>query len=279
MFVCGGARIRPDRNEKRYHAALRKAARSGAVLGSLSTGTYLLARAGLLANYRCTIHWENRAAFREEFPSILCSDRIYEIDRDRVTCAGGTAAMDLMLHFMAERFGTDVVQDVANQFHHERIRDPQADQRGSHREVLAHLPGTLRAAISIMSEHVEEPLAIPEIARRIGVSLRHLERSFDKHLGTTPVGYYIHLRVEKARELLLYSDWPVIAVAVSTGFSSTTQMAAWFRRVIGTTPTGLRERRSERTREKIEAGLGPAGRVPVPAGRRIHAQRGQGTRR
>src|SRR5689334_9643232 len=100
VFVCGGARIRPDRNEKRYHAALRKAARSGAVLGSLSTGTYLLARAGLLANYRCTIHWENRAAFREEFPSILCSDRIYEIDRDRVTCAGGTAAMDLMLHFM-----------------------------------------------------------------------------------------------------------------------------------------------------------------------------------
>lgn len=245
LFVCGGLRIQPDRHEKRFHAALREAARAGIVVGSLSTGTYLLARAGLLSNHRCTIHWENRTAFREEFPDIECSDRIYEIDRGRVTCAGGTAAMDMVLHLISERCGQEVARDVANQFQHDRIRDAQCEQRGSHREVLGHLPEKLRETIALMLQHIEEPLPIPEIADRIGISPRHLQRSFDRYLGTTPVGYYIQLRIEKARELLIYSDWPVIDVAVSTGFSSTTHMASWFRRVIGTTPSGLREQASK----------------------------------
>jgi transcriptional regulator GlxA family with amidase domain len=275
LFVCGGLRIQPDKHEKQFHAALRKAARAGLVVGSLSTGTYLLARAGLLANHRCTIHWENRTAFREEFPDIQCTDRIYEIDRDRVTCAGGTAAMDMVLHFIAEKFGHELARDVANQFHHERIRDAQCDQRGSHREVLGHLPDKVREAITIMLHHIEEPLPIPEIARRVNVSPRHLERSFGRHLGTTPVAYYIQLRIEKARELLIYSDWPVIDVAVSTGFSSTTQMATWFRRVIGTTPTGLRERASKvagheeltiprgfRIEKRVDSDLVARGRLP-----------------
>jgi transcriptional regulator GlxA family with amidase domain len=116
LFVCGGLRIQsPD--ERRYLAVLRQAARSGIAVGSLSTGTYLLARAGLLLGYRCTIHWENRPAFREAFPDLRCTSKIYEIDRDRLTCSGGTASMDLMLHLIADRHGIDLARSVANQFH------------------------------------------------------------------------------------------------------------------------------------------------------------------
>src|SRR5437763_1479362 len=104
LFACGGLRIR-EADQKRYLAILRRAARRRIRIGSLSTGTYLLARAGLLTGYRCTIHWENRSAFQEDFPDLDCTNKIYEIDRDRLTCSGGTAAMDLMLHLIAARHG------------------------------------------------------------------------------------------------------------------------------------------------------------------------------
>ena len=135
LFVCGGLRIK-QADEKRYLAVLRQAARRGIAVGSLSTGTYLLARAGLLAGYRCTIHWENRSAFQEDFPDLDCTNKIYEIDRDRLTCSGGTAAMDMMLHLIADRHGAELARGVANQFHHERIRDEQDDQQGGRLEIL-----------------------------------------------------------------------------------------------------------------------------------------------
>jgi transcriptional regulator GlxA family with amidase domain len=128
VFVCGGLRLDPA-SEPPYLQALRQAARHATVIGALSTGTWLLARAGLLNGYRCTIHWENLPAFVEEFRDLACSGKRYEIDRDRMTCSGGVAAMDMMLHLIASQHGAELAARVANQFHHERIRDGEESRQ------------------------------------------------------------------------------------------------------------------------------------------------------
>jgi transcriptional regulator GlxA family with amidase domain len=239
LFVCGGLHVQPA-EERRYLALLRRAARRGAALGSLSTGTFLLARAGLLQGYRCTVHWESKPAFQEEFPDLLCTGKIYEIDGDRLTSSGGTAAMDMMLHLIADRHGRDLALSVANQFHHERIRGEEDDQRGGRLETLAHLPAKLRAAIEAMQRRIEDPMPLPEVARRVGLSSRQLERLFLRHVRTTPLRYYMQLRVERARELLLYSDKPLIEIAVSSGFASASHFAAWYKRSFGVRPSAVR---------------------------------------
>jgi transcriptional regulator GlxA family with amidase domain len=239
LFVCGGLRIKQT-DEKRYLAVLRGAVRRGIRVGSLSTGTYLLARAGLLAGYRCTIHWENRSAFQEDFPDLSCTNKIYEIDRDRLTCSGGTAAMDMMLHLIADRHGAELARGVANQFHHERIRDEREDQHGGRLEILSHMPQKVRQAIGIMQRHIESPLPLPNVAKRVGLSPRQLERLTLRHAGQSPLRLYMQLRVERARELLIYSDRSVIEVAVRAGFSSTSHFAAWYKRIYGARPSEMR---------------------------------------
>ena len=241
LLVCGGLRIRtPD--ERTILAALRKAVRAGVTLGSLSTGAYLLARAGLLDGYRCTIHWENRAAFTEQFPDVVCTGKIYEIDRDRLTCSGGTAGIDMMLQIVASEHGEELAQRVANQFHHERIRDRREDQRGGRLEHVAGLPVSVRTAIGLMQRHIEDPLSIADLARRIALSPRQLERLFLRLEGVSPARYYLSVRIDRARELLLYSDRSIIDVAVASGFTSTSHFSHWFKRLQGIRPSELRSR-------------------------------------
>src|SRR5437879_8193573 len=250
LFVCCGLRIQKA-DEKRYLSVLRNAARRSIRVGSLSTGTYLLARAGLLAGYRCTIHWENRSAFQEDFPDLDCTNKIYEIDRDRLTCSGGTAAMDMMLHLIADRHGAELARGVANQFHHERIRDEREDQHGGRLEMLSHMPQKVRAAIGLMQRHIENPLTLPDIAKRVGLSPRQLERLALRHAGQSPLRLYMQLRVERARELLIYSDRSVIDVAVQAGFSSTSHFAAWYRRIYGARPSDMRGRPADRRKPAV----------------------------
>ncbi len=239
LFVCGGLRIQSV-EERRYLTLLRKAQRSGVALGSLSTGTYLLARAGLLDGHRCTIHWENRPAFQEDFPHLTCTNKIYELDRDRLTCSGGTAALDMMLHLIAERHGSGLARRVANQFHHERIRDERDNQSGGRLERLANVPMQLRTAITLMQQHTEHTISIAQIADRVGMSVRQLERLCLRYLEMSPARYYLTLRIERAREFLLYSDWTILEVAVATGFTSTSHFAHWFKRLHGVRPSQLR---------------------------------------
>lgn len=240
LFICGGLRIQePD--ERNYLPALRRVARSRIVLGSLSTGSFLLARAGLLDGYRCTIHWENLPAFQEAFPDLDCSAAIFEIDRERMTCSGGTAALDMMLKLISDRFGAEHARFVANQFHHERIRPAGDEQRGGSQEALALLPPKLRHAVSLMQRQIEAPVTLPAIAKRVGVSPRQLERLFLRYSGMTPLRYYMQVRIERGRELLLYSDWPIIEVAIAAGFTSTSHFASWYRRLCGMRPSDARK--------------------------------------
>jgi len=267
LFVCGGLRIQ-SLDERRYLAVLRKAARAGVAVGSLSTGTWLLARAGLLDGYRCTIHWENRPAFQEEFPELVCTDKIYEIDRDRLTCSGGTAAMDLMLHLIVERHGADFARRVANQFHHDRIRDERDNQSGGRLERLANLPPPVRAAIRLMQRHTEDTISVAQIAESIQMSARQIERLFLRHLEVSPARYYLSLRIDRARELLLYSDRPILEIAVATGFTSTSHFSHWFKRLHGARPSQLRGR----VQGEGEAASSLVSPAPSPSSRATKAQ-------
>jgi transcriptional regulator GlxA family with amidase domain len=241
LITCAGLPIQKAR-ERRYIAAIRRGAARGIAIGSLSSGTLLLARAGVLDGYRCTIHWEHIFSFRESFPDVNCTNKLYEIDRDRLTCSGGTAAMDMMLQLIAEHHGAGIAGAVANQFHHERIRDGREDQRGGLQQVLAHLPETVRGAIRIMRDNIDEPVSLDRISRKVGIGTRQLERLFMRHAGTTPIRYYLRLRIERARELLIYTDRRVGDIAASCGFSATSHLATWYRRIFGTTPAEVRTR-------------------------------------
>lgn len=241
LFLCGGLRVNPI-HERPYLAALRQAARWGLAIGSLATGSHLLARAGLLDGYRCTIHWENAAAFEEAFPDLLMTGKIYEIDRNRLTCSGGTAAMDMMLRIIADRHGPELARSVANQFHHERIRDSSEAQQGGRLQQINSLPSSLQKVIQKMQRTLEAPESVEELAAHVTLSPRQLERQFRRHLATTPVRYYLSLRVDRARELLIYTNQPIIEIAIMTGFASTSHFSRWFKQIYGQRPTELREK-------------------------------------
>jgi AraC family transcriptional regulator, glycine betaine-responsive activator len=236
VFVCGGLRL--DLEDERGHLALlRGAARAGLVVGALSTGAVLLARAGLLEGHRCTIHWESRPGFVEEFPELTCTNHLFEVDGKRVTASGGTAPLDLMLQLIGERHGAGLARAVADQFHHDRIRQAGEVQQESLERPLGQLPKVLDGAVSRMRETIEAPIALSEIAAAQKVSVRQLERMFGEHLGKTPARFYLEMRIERGRELLIYSDQPILSVAMACGFSSASHFSAWYRRIIGTTPS------------------------------------------
>jgi len=239
LFICAGIGV-GDLKLKPYLAALRKVSRSGIPIGSVSTGTFLLARAGLLEGKRCTVHWESRPAFIEQFPNINCTNRLYEIDGPVMTCSGGTAALDMMLHLIASTHGHALADGVANQFHHERIRSVGESQRGGSLGFINPLPQPVQKAVSIMQKNIEVPLPLPVIAEKIGVSARQLERLMSKHMGSAPAKLYMQFRIERARELLMYSNVPITDIAVQVGFSSPSHFTTWFKRIFGTRPSDVR---------------------------------------
>jgi len=235
IVVCSGLEVHRS-NDKQLLAWLRKMHRQGALLGAVCTGSHILARAGLLDGYRCTIHWENLAGFAEEFPDIEVTTELFEIDRNRFTCSGGTAAIDLMLNMIAMQHGHELAAQVADQFMHERIRDQHDHQRISLPARLGVRHPKLLAVIDQMEKNLEEPLSRSDLARGTGLSTRQLERLFRKYLGRSPARYYLELRLNKARLLLLQTNMSVIDVALACGFVSASHFSKCYRDFFGHTP-------------------------------------------
>lgn len=241
LFVCAGYRVDIP-GKSHLLAKLRERARRGGAVGGLSIGSHFLGSAGLLNGYDCTIHWENRASFQEDYPEANCTGHVFEVDRNRYTSAGGTTSIDLMLHIVAEDFGPQIANEVANQFQHERIRTNMDRQRVGPERDLAGKSEKLQKAVELMAENLEEPLSALEIARRVGLSLRQVERLFLRHLSCTPGRYYMSVRLERARELLRHTNAPILDVALSTGFTSHSYFAQSYRNHFGCSPS--EERRS-----------------------------------
>lgn len=240
IVVCAGLNAYAHIDKSTF-GPLRKAASNGVMLGGLCTGSVLLASAGLLDGFRCTIHWEDTESFSENFPHLEVTTWLFEIDRGRFTCSGGTAPLDLMIYFIGLDFGHDLAVSVADQMLHHATRKAGVPQRLSlpQRTGVRH-PGVLDA-IAQMEMNLEEPLALQVIASRVGMTVRHLERLFSTLLGTSPTRYYRNLRLSKARHLVLQTGMPLTEIAAACGFTSTAHFARVYRSNFATSPTDDRK--------------------------------------
>ncbi len=248
VFVVGGIDVRNavDRN---VAAALRKLAHDGVALGALCTGSFALAEAHLLHGYRCAIHWENLQAIREEFPNIDFVEDFYCIDRDRITCTGGVAPLDLMLAVIQARFGRRVAAQVSAQFLIERGR--AADERQPRQATAATgtTPRRLAEAMHLIEDSIETPRPTSEIARAVRISTRQLERLFRQHLGISPAAYSSAMRLDRARALLRQTAMPVTDIGIACGFHSASHFSTAFRARFGHAPRIERGSAAETIRE------------------------------
>ena len=225
--------------------ALRDLARSGCAVGGISLGAYVLARAGLLDGRRCALHWENQAAFAEQFPRIRTTSDLFVVDGDRYTCSGGTAALDMMLHVIATRHGEALANAVSEQFIHPRIRGARDPQRMALQSRLGVANAQLLAAVEIMEDAIEEPREIRAIAAAVDVSCRQVERLFMRHLQRPPRAYYRELRLERARALLRQTTRPIMDIALACGFASASHFGRCYRAAYGCTPGDDRAPRAQ----------------------------------
>ena len=235
IFICSGVDIQRHCT-KSVISTVRMIDRHGVSIGAICTGTYVLARAGLLEDRRCTIHWENRDGLIEEFPNLEVTEELFEIDSDRITCSGGTAALDMMLHIIAQAHGMPLATAISEQFIHDRIRDSHDCQRMELRARLGVSHPKLLAVVAEMGDNLEEPLAQTAIAQKANLSMRQLERLFRKYLGTTPTRYYLHLRIAKARHLLQQTSMSILSVALACGFVSASHFSKCYREIYGRSP-------------------------------------------
>lgn len=215
---------------------LKNLDRQGVNLGSVSSGSFLLAQAGLLDHCRCTIHWENIPVFKEIFPQLDVTFTLYEIDQKRFTCSGGTAALDMMLKLIENQYGRVLAQEISQQFQHDRIRTEIDSQQMADRIDLAMSAPKLIDVINLMESNIEVPFSLPNIAKQCNLSLRQIERLFHKYRSMTPSQYYLSLRLTHAKQLLLNTNRSVIDISIATGFETQSYFTACYRKFYGISP-------------------------------------------
>jgi transcriptional regulator GlxA family with amidase domain len=243
VFVCGGVDVEQAVTPELI-TILRRFAQRHVPLGSLCTGGYALAKAGLLDKYKAVVHWENMSALEEQFPAVQFSKQLYAIDRDRYTCSGGIAPLDLMLNIIKNHLGRNIAPQISDQFILERIR---SDQDRQHVPLLARVGlfhENLIEAAALMEANLEEPLSLDEIANLVGVSRRQIERLFKRYVGEVPTKYYLDMRLRRARSLLLQTPMSIMEVAVACGFQSPPHFSKCYRDLFGHAPSA--ERRNNR---------------------------------
>lgn len=240
VFVCAGGSPAQWRRPA-IHATLRQLAAEGTRIGGISGGPYLLAEAGLLHERRFTIHWEHAAALREAFPDLAPEQARFVIDRDRLTCGGGIAPLDMMHALIAGRMGPDFARRVSDWFLHTEIGAAAGPQRGSLSERYGvHHPGII-AVLEKLEASIEAPLPRAGLARLAGVSPRQLDRLFSAHLGQGVAGIHRRLRLDHARRLVRESPLSVAEIAFATGFSSAGHFARCYRAAFGRSPGNDRQ--------------------------------------
>ncbi|PIB26178.1 AraC family transcriptional regulator [Amylibacter kogurei] len=242
IVVCGGLNIAQN-TTKPIINWLRRESRKGVAIAGISTGSYTLAKAGLLDGRRCTIHWENHDSFEEDFPEVELLKTVYVIDGNRMSCAGGTSSIDLFLKIIADDHGQDAANWVSDQLIYNSPRTEKDGQRLSIPTRIGVRHPKLAEVIKMMEENIEEPISPSILAKDVGMSTRQLERLFRRYLDRSPKRYYMELRLQKARNLLMQTGMTVINVALACGFASPSHFSKCYRAQYNTTP--YRERGSQ----------------------------------
>lgn len=245
VFVCSGLGVEKFR-DRTAESWLRVQALQECKIGSLCTGSYVLASAGLLNGHKCVIHWENLAGFQETFPDIESSSDLYEVDNNRLTCGGGTASLDLMLYMIREEHGKDLAWAVSEQCLVDKMRNPNDQQRLPVQARLGIQNNKVIGIIETMEASIHDPLDMDELAARAGFSRRQMERVFAQHAGRSPARYYLDLRLQHARHLLYQSDMTILDIALASGFVSASHFSKTYKEMYGRSP---REERAQVERE------------------------------
>ena len=246
-----GAYVDPRRSPAR----LRWLDRTGVTLGAFSGGIFPLARAGLMEGRACSVHWCYEAAFKADFPEVPAREAAILREGRRITASGAGAVFDLMLRLIEERLGRDCMTEVACWFQHPFLRDADASQKvpvARSGGTTDALPVVIREAIKLFETHVEDPLRIPDVAQAVGLSGRHFERMFKRETGQSPLRYYHHLRLMKARQRVLYSNDSLREIAASVGYMTSSPMIRHYTELFGVSP------RDERRLTQAVRGVGPA---------------------
>lgn len=216
---------------------LRKLAHAGVALGGVDTGSYFLARAGLLNGYRCTIHWEDMDELLGRFPQLIVSPNLFEVDRDRCSASGGIAAVDMMIHLIGLGSGSHRLAAAVSALLICEHRGPDERQRVPLRSLLGPGSQKLLEAVTLMECNIEEPFSMRELATLLHISPRHLERLFNDHLHCTPTHHYLQIRLSHAQQLLRRTTRSISSVAQACGFRSLAHFTSRYKTLFGVPPT------------------------------------------
>ena len=241
LFVVAGLGSTSFKEEGVFKL-LRKLAKQGVTLGGVSGGPVILAKAGVMKNRRFTVHWEHASEMREMFPEFVIERTLYIKDRDRYTCAGGIAPLDMMNAIITEHHGNNFAQRVSDWFIHTEIRPSASPQRSGLSERYPNATQTMILAIEAMRNHIADPLDLDQLARISEVSVRQLNRLFKEKLNVATMEFYRQQRLHTAGKLLKQSSMKMIDIAQATGFVSAAHFSAAFNKQFGQTPSSLRKR-------------------------------------
>jgi transcriptional regulator GlxA family with amidase domain len=221
---------------------LRQLSARGTTLAGISGGPFLLGRAGLLNGYHATIHWDHFGAFAEAFPLVSSEPALYVIDRRRVTCAGGTAGLDLAIEMIAREQGHALAVKVGDWFIRTTHRAADMPQRLSLRERYQVRDDRLLKVLARMEASIEAPVSRKDLAKLAGVSIRQLERLFLTQMGKSLSDTGLHIRLDQADTLLRTTAAKVTDIALACGFSTSSHFSRAFRTKFGRSPTQHRLR-------------------------------------
>lgn len=240
-IIVFGARGAWEYADARALKWLRRQANRGTRLGTVMSGAWILARAGLLDGYRCAVHWQDIEAFREVYPRVRISADIFSIDDRRFSCSGGHAAADMTLHLLSQSFDPLVATEVREVLLHERLRDPGEMQRFPLDQRLSTANPQLLRAVEILETNTDEPPDVAQLCARTGLSQRRIEQLFRQHFDKTPKQYQLELRLRRARDLLAATTLPVREVALITGFRNPGHFATAFGKQFDRSPSSMRK--------------------------------------
>lgn len=222
--------------------SLRKARAGGVRVGALCSGAWILAEAGFLDGMKAAIHWEYHDAFTERFPDVTLVRSVFVVDEEHVTASGGTATADLMLHLIDQDHGYDLSVAVSDMMVYAGAREASVEQRISLQSRIGMRNPHVARATEIMRAALEDPVSPMEIAQDLGISARQLERLFGRYFNTSPSRYYMELRLDRARNLLLQTEMSISEVAIASGFQSVGHFSRLYRKSFGTMPSAQRGR-------------------------------------
>ncbi|MGO3859465.1 GlxA family transcriptional regulator [Neisseriaceae bacterium CLB008] len=239
VFVCGGFDLQKLNNHS-LKTWLQRLAQQSIPLGGLCTGSYALADAGLMSNYQASIHWENMLTAKEKFKHVQFNLTIFTIDRDRYTCSGGSAPLDLCINIVKLHHGRKLSEEIAEQFTLSTLRKE---------DELQHIPLPVQnnsgynyviEALALMDANLEDPLPIRELAQFLNISVRQLERWFKTYFSKPPQQYYTELRLQHAKRLLKQTNMSIMDISLACGFSNPSSFSKAYRSQFQLTPRATR---------------------------------------